>query len=126
MRRIGLIAAAAGIAALVGCSAGSGSPPIDTNPPPSPSQTLAAADGQPTQTAQYQVALDAASQHCTQTQDQLARLALAGRAELKQHGITENALSVLQHVASSASGVSFKMDCVGVLAAYTVLREGPQ
>ena len=85
---------------------------------------MAALDGQPTRVDLYQTALDAAAAHCTQGEDQLAKLALAGRDELAKHGITENALSVLQHVTTAASGATGKVDCVSTAAAYTILREG--
>ncbi len=72
----------------------------------------------------YDLALDQLAGHCTQSRDFLAGMVPKVLADLQTNGVNDETLTtVAQHLTTSASGLSGKVDCVDVAAAYATLRE---
>jgi hypothetical protein len=133
------------LAFIVGCGSSSGSgtaaTPVDlgTNVPsdsPFPTVTDTADPGQippddpvteaPPVESAYDVALDQLATHCTQSRDQIAVMVPKVLKDLQDNGINDETLmSVAQHLTTSASGLTGKIDCVSIAAGYAVIRESP-
>lgn len=96
-------------------------PPPVTVPPPPP---VTVPPMPPPVESAYDMALDQFAAHCTQSRAQVAAMIPRVLADLQENGVEdETLLSVTQHLTTAASGVSGRTDCVGVAAAYAVLRE---